>query len=211
MRLNRIALLAASWLVMAIVAGCGGQLSFLTGKDAAPAGPSPTFSADVFAQKDLTKVALQASDLPRGYALVSELTTLTDMKQVFLANIAVDSNLLAGCDVAYALGSSDAGLQRAFDNAIFVYADQAQARQAFQSLSTSFAATRLDFPALGSESVASHQEVPALGNPNVLTYKESVVWRQDSVVVLLYTQGGEAATQQLGTLAQAIQGRILGN
>ena len=204
MRPNKFALLAVGLLVLASLSGCVGAPS------ATPTpGPSPTPAPVSFDQLDLTKVVLQASDLPGGYVLATQLSQPSDLEQVFGNNLALHAGLLAGQDVAYASGSRSSGIVQVYDNAIFVYSDTVQASQAFQSLANSFGGARIDFPELGSESIALHRETPVIGNPNLLSYTVAVVWRQDSGVVLLDSVGNQVPIQQMAQLAMTIQGRIV--
>jgi hypothetical protein len=163
------------------------------------ATPTETPIPVPLAERDLSDIALQASDLPEGFLEfdLPNIELLLDQMEDDLG--AVAENVEKGFICLFS--SED---DQIFTNLILVFSDSSYARVAFDEMIAETDGDEVDIPLIGEESVG-------LDDSDDYNISYIVAWRfHEALVALVYSGGDDIDMDEVVRLAEVIQSRMEG-
>jgi hypothetical protein len=166
--------------------------------------PTPTPTPVPLADRDLSEVVLRQSDLPDEFSEAARLEGAVEMDEIFPGSPAVHENLVNGYHVGFA---TDDYSRNVICN-VFVYGDEASAREAYRAILSDSSGEALDAPDIGAESGGT-QTVLTLGEQKI--HATLVVWRyREAVAAVSLVSFRAEPTGDVLDYARLVQARLEG-
>jgi hypothetical protein len=183
-------------LLIAPILACGAPLS-----TPRPASPTST-PLSLPAQRDLSLVVLQSTDLPREYIESQRRSGVSEYEGVPLLSPLYESGPIDAYGVQFVANSSG----HSIGNDIFIYRDEARAIEAFAPYRRDS-----DEPtSVGEETFIGSLTIGG-SSPSETSYYVCIIWRYDNMISYLGSMGSaQIPTEVVVDLAQVIQTRMEG-
>ncbi|MCL4561489.1 MAG: hypothetical protein M1281_12855 [Chloroflexi bacterium] len=155
------------------------------------------------AKRDLSTIAIQASELPKEY---SDVKTRDPKEGIFNMPSLITAGLVNSVEVDLDYPQTE-NPTRGFSSGIFVYKDEAAAQQAYTSFVGTLAnGSKLDIAAVGDETTTYESDIPM----GTISLKAGmVIWRHKEALAVIFEMNEHSIdAARLETLAKAVEGRL---